>query len=79
MAGGDFASITPGGGPLNAPRRADLHLYEHIEGLCGQEEALLRIPAAEREAHHHERLRDLEQELDRAFERLRHRHERRGG
>jgi hypothetical protein len=72
MAGGDFASITPGGGPLNVGHES-ITAYEHVEGLCGEEEALLQIPADEREPHHHERLKAVKDELDRAFERLRHR------
>jgi tryptophan 2,3-dioxygenase len=78
MAGGDFATFTPGGGPLNDPRSAsDIRAYEHIEALCGQEDAILNTPHEKREAHHHERLKKIEQELDQAFERLRHRHEKR--
>lgn len=77
MAGGDFATFTPGGGPLNDPRHDNLQAYEHIEALCGQEEAILRVPHEKREPHHHERLQKLEQELDRAFERLHHRHKQR--
>jgi hypothetical protein len=77
MAGGDFATITPGGGPLHVPHE-DRAVYEHIEGLCGEEEALLQVPPHEREAHHHERLKHVEHELDRAFQRLRHRAEKRG-
>ena len=76
MAGGDFASITPGASPLDAPH-GRLAAYEHIEGLCGEEEALLQIPADERASQHHQRLKELEQELDRAFERLRNRADKR--
>jgi hypothetical protein len=76
MAGGDYASITPGGGPLNVGHER-LTAYEHVEGLCGEEEALLQIPADEREAHHHQRLKELKEELDRAFERLHERADKR--
>jgi hypothetical protein len=78
VAGGDFATYTPGGGPLNAPRGGgELAAYEHIEGLCGEEDALLRIPHEQREPHHHERLQRVEDELDRAYEHLRRRADKR--
>lgn len=78
MAGAEFGTFTPGGGALSDPHQDSLRAYEHIESLCGQEEAILRVPEHEREPHHHERLKKVEQELDRAFERLRHRHATRG-
>jgi hypothetical protein len=48
-------------------------LFAHIEGLVGEEHALLQIPAAERTDEHHERLRSIGAELDRVFEKLRER------
>ncbi|HXS43165.1 MAG TPA: hypothetical protein VN751_00960 [Solirubrobacteraceae bacterium] len=74
MAGGDYASISPGDDRLSVPDDG-LAAYEHIEHLCGEEEALLKIPAEEREAHHHRRLEALGHELDRVFARLRRRAE----
>lgn len=50
-------------------------LYARIEGLVGQEDALLRIPAHERTEENHERLGSIAQELDRVWERLRARAE----
>jgi hypothetical protein len=70
MAGSEFI------GP-SVSRHGGLAAYEHIEGLCGEEEALLQVPPEERDPHHHHRLKELEQELDRAFERLRHRADKR--
>jgi hypothetical protein len=46
-------------------------LLARIEGLVGQEDALLRIPAHERTDQDHERLRSIGAELDRVFEKLR--------
>jgi hypothetical protein len=61
-----------------APRASDVDLFAHIEGLCGQEAALLAILHHERSEHEHRRLREIEAELDRVWERLRERAERRG-
>jgi hypothetical protein len=47
-----------------------------IEGLVGEEHALLLIPAEKREKHQHERLRAISEELDRVWEKLRERAER---
>jgi hypothetical protein len=48
-------------------------LFARIEGLVGQEDALLRIPARERTEEQHDRLHSIGAELDRVFERLRER------
>lgn len=48
-----------------------LRLFARVEGLIGEEDALLRIPAAERTRAQNDRLRALGAELDRVFERLR--------
>jgi hypothetical protein len=48
-------------------------LFARIEGLVGEEAAMLRIPAEERTRRQHERLRSIADELDRAFETLRDR------
>jgi hypothetical protein len=55
----------------------DAEVFARIENLMGEEDALLRIPARDRSAHQHERLRLIGEELDRAFEKLRERGERR--
>ena len=52
------------------PGQPQLGIYEHLEGLVGEEEALLKIPAHERSEHQHHRLRELGEELDRVFEKL---------
>jgi hypothetical protein len=54
-------------------------LFARIEGLVGQEDALLRIPAQERTEEQHERLRSIARELDRVWEKLRERAERLAG
>jgi hypothetical protein len=61
-------------GPLEHNPGASL--FAHTEGLMGEEQALLLIPAQERKAHEHERLRAIGEELDRVYERL---HERAKG
>jgi hypothetical protein len=55
----------------------DIRLYSQLEGLVGEEDALLLIPAHERSREQHHRLRAITEELDRMFERLHHRHARR--
>jgi hypothetical protein len=54
----------------------DLDAYARVEGLAGEEEDLLAIPAAERTKEHHERLRAVSEELDRIRERLHERAQR---
>jgi hypothetical protein len=52
---------------------AEEGLFARIEGLVGEEAAMLRIPAEERSRRQRERLRAIADELDRAFESLRER------
>jgi Protein of unknown function (DUF2630) len=59
-----------------APDPPELGLFARVENLCGEEDALLKIPAKERSRQHDSRLRDIGAELDRAWERLRERVER---
>jgi hypothetical protein len=59
--------------------RPEASLFARIEGLVGEEDAILRIPARERRQEHHDRLREISTELDRIFERLRDRAERLAG
>jgi hypothetical protein len=54
----------------------DLRLFARLEGLVGQEHALLSIPAHERTSDQHDRLRAITAELDRLWERLQERAER---
>jgi hypothetical protein len=54
-------------------------LFAHIEGLAGEEQALLAVPHAERKPEQRERLRVIAEELDRIWETLRQRTERHGG
>jgi hypothetical protein len=56
-----------------APRPADLDLFARVEGLRGEEDALLRIPAAERSQEQRDRLRVIGDELDRIWQTLRQR------
>jgi hypothetical protein len=70
--------------PPPAPKRRDelapepswQDHYAHIEGLIGEEDALLRIPAHERTDADRERLRSIGEELDRLWDSLRRRAER---
>jgi hypothetical protein len=48
-------------------------LFARIEGLLGEETALLDIPAHERTHVHHARLEQITKDLDRLWHRLRER------
>jgi hypothetical protein len=72
----DPVPVQKGPGEL-AARPADMDLFARIEGLKGEEDALLRIPAADRSDEQHDRLRVLGEELDRIWETLRERARRR--
>jgi hypothetical protein len=61
-----------------APQQPDLELFARIEGLCGEEAALLAIPANERNQHQRDRLKAITDELDRGWKLLRQRAERLG-
>jgi hypothetical protein len=58
------------------PDPPELGLFARVEELCGEEDALLKIPAKERSREHESRLREIGAELDRVWERLRERVER---
>jgi hypothetical protein len=60
-----------------APTPEGAGLFARVEDLVGQEDALLRIPAKQRTDHQHARLAEIGRELDRIFEKLRERAERR--
>jgi hypothetical protein len=53
----------------------ELGVFARIEGLIGQEAALLEIPARERTAEQRERLATITHELDDVWEKLRERAE----
>ncbi len=55
----------------------DLEAYAHVEGLVGEETELLEEAQEGRKEEHRERLHAITQELDRAWETLRRRAERR--
>ena len=55
-----------------------LEAYAHVEGLVGEENELLEQAEESRKEEHRERLRAITQELDRTWEALRRRAERRG-
>ena len=50
---------------------ADLGLFARVEGLVGEEKALLEIPARDRSRQQRDRLRDVGAELDRIWESMR--------
>jgi hypothetical protein len=54
----------------------DLGLFARIEGLAGEEIALLEIPADQRDQAQRDRLHAITTELDRAWDKLRERAER---
>jgi Protein of unknown function (DUF2630) len=56
----------------------DLEAYMHIEGLVGEENELLEQAEEDRKEEHRERLHAITRELDRTWEALRRRAERRG-
>jgi hypothetical protein len=68
--------VVPGQYPPRGSEDPELTLFARVEGLVGEEHALLRIPALERSQEQHDRLRSIGDELDRAFEKLRERAER---
>jgi Protein of unknown function (DUF2630) len=60
-----------------SPISRDLQAYAHIEGLVGEENELLADAEKGRKEEHRERLQAITQELDRVWETLRQRAERR--
>jgi hypothetical protein len=54
-----------------------LDAYAHLEGLVGEETQLLEQAEQDRKKEHHERLRAIGEDLDRAWETLRRRAEQR--
>jgi hypothetical protein len=72
--------------PPHAPREVgdpaelapEASLFARIEDLINEEHALLLIPATERGRRDHERLHEIENQLDRIWETLRERSRRLG-
>lgn len=60
-----------------SPIPRNLEVYAHIEGLVGEENKLLEEAEEGRKEEHRQRLHTLTHELDRAWETLRQRAERR--
>jgi Protein of unknown function (DUF2630) len=60
-----------------SPIPRDLGAYAHIEGLVGEENELLEQAEEDRKEEHRQRLHVITGELDRAWETLRRRAERR--
>ncbi len=56
-----------------SPMPPELQLFARIENLVGEEARLLAIPLQRRREVHHERVREISQELDRIWEMLRER------
>jgi hypothetical protein len=61
-----------------SPIPPELELFARIEGLIGEEAALLAVARESRDREQHDRLRAVSAELDRIWERLRERAERLG-
>jgi hypothetical protein len=59
-----------------SPIPPELKLFARIEGLAGEEAALLAVSREHRTQEQHERLRAISAELDRIWEHLRERAER---
>lgn len=55
------------------PTPQGMEAYARIEGMVGEEQELLEIPAHERSERHHARLREIGEELDRIWKRLENR------
>jgi Protein of unknown function (DUF2630) len=69
-----FENLEPERGPQDfVPGSSDLELFAHVEGLVGEEAALLAVPHEDRSQHQHGRLKAIGEELDRVFEHLRER------
>ena len=60
-----------------SPIPRDLEVYAHIEGLVGEENELMEEAERSRKEEHRERLHAIGKELDRTWETLRRRAERR--
>jgi hypothetical protein len=60
-----------------SPIPQNLEVYAHIEGLVGEENEILEGAEKGHREDRHERLQAIGHELDRAWETLRHRAERR--
>lgn len=56
-----------------SPIPPELELFARIEGLVGEEAALLAIPRQERKREQRDRLREISAELDRIWEKLQER------
>ena len=56
-----------------SPIPPELELFARIEGLVGEEAALLAIPRQERKREQRDRLREISVELDRIWEKLQER------
>jgi hypothetical protein len=65
-----------GGNEDRVPVPEEARLFARIEGLVGEEDALLTIPAKQRSAAQRSRLAEIGHELDRIFEKLRDRADR---
>ena len=60
-----------------SPIPRELEVYTHIEGLVGEENELLEEAEESRKEEHRKRLHAIGEELDRAWETLRRRADRR--
>jgi hypothetical protein len=72
------AGLTPDKVRDLSPVPPELELFARIEGLVGEERALLAVPLEQRKQQQHERLRAIGDELDRIWEKLSERAKRLG-
>jgi hypothetical protein len=75
-----MSSVFPGAdrervGEDRAPPPEGISVFSQVERMVGEEYALLAIPTHERSEAQHSRLRELGEQLDRIWEKLRERAE----
>jgi hypothetical protein len=72
------AGVTPDQVKDVSPIPSELELFARIEGLVGEEAALLAVPLQQRRQEQRERLHAIGEELDRIWEKLSERAKRLG-
>jgi hypothetical protein len=72
------AGLTPDQVKDLSPVPRELRLFARLEGLVGEEAALMSVPLEQRRQEQRERLRAIGEELDRVWEKLSERAKRLG-